>query len=255
MTVSESGLQLTGERTVPGIREETYWFTRHEAAYRWVCRTFIDAIGGGIVVDAGSGEGYGAAMIADAGAAVVIALEYDEAAVAHARRVYPQVRSVRANLASFPLPDDGVDAVVTMQVIEHLWDLAGFWRECRRVLRPGGLLIAATPNRRTFSPGLGRGEKPTNPFHVEEFDAEQLLAMGRAAGFRDVGVAALHHGPRIAAWESVNGSVVAAQIDAVLSGRWPEELADFVASLTAADFEIDAAPDSAADLILIGRAP
>ena len=27
---------LTGERTAPGITQETYWFARHEAAYAWV---------------------------------------------------------------------------------------------------------------------------------------------------------------------------------------------------------------------------
>src|SRR6185312_13126827 len=29
-------LPLTGERTVPGIAEENYWFRRHEAAYEFV---------------------------------------------------------------------------------------------------------------------------------------------------------------------------------------------------------------------------
>ncbi|MPY85990.1 MAG: SAM-dependent methyltransferase, partial [Actinophytocola sp.] len=27
-------LAETGERTVPGVRHENYWFRRHEAAYR-----------------------------------------------------------------------------------------------------------------------------------------------------------------------------------------------------------------------------
>ena len=30
-----SGLPLTGERTVPGVPEENYWFRRHEVAYRF----------------------------------------------------------------------------------------------------------------------------------------------------------------------------------------------------------------------------
>ena len=47
-----SGLILTGERTVPGLQRENYWFRRHEAAYAW----FLRQIGadGRIVVDAGS---------------------------------------------------------------------------------------------------------------------------------------------------------------------------------------------------------
>ncbi len=85
-------LPLTGERTLPGVRGEEYWFARHEAAYAWIATTYADALRDAVVVEAGSGEGYGAALLRDAGARVVIALEYDEAAVAHARSAYPHVR-------------------------------------------------------------------------------------------------------------------------------------------------------------------
>ena len=127
---------------------------------------------------------HGAQMLRDAGASRVIALEYDESAAAHAGLAYPMVRTVRANLDALPLPDRSIDMLVTMQVVEHLWDLPRFLRECRRVLRPGGLIAAATPNRPTFSPGLGRGERPANPFHVEEFDAEQVAQMLAGAAAR-----------------------------------------------------------------------
>ena len=53
-------LPLTGERTVPGIPEENYWFRRHEVAYRELLTYGADAV----VLEAGCGEGYGADLLA-----------------------------------------------------------------------------------------------------------------------------------------------------------------------------------------------
>lgn len=236
-------IELTGERTAPGIERENYWFRRHEAAYQWV----IDQLDptGADVVDAGSGEGYGADMLRRAGAASVVALEYDEAAAAHSSALYPQVITLRANLDAIPLPAASADLLVCLQVIEHLWDLGRFLQECRRVLRPRGRIVLATPNRVTFSPGLGRHAKPTNPFHVEEFDAEQVAGMLRAAGFRGVSVLGVHHGPAIPA------DLVARQIDAAVTGSWPDELLAKVAAVSVTDFAVRA-EDVGESLDLIG---
>jgi SAM-dependent methyltransferase len=266
-------LPLTGERTLPGVPGEEYWFARHEAAYRWIATTYAGRLHGAVVVEAGSGEGYGAALLRAAGARAVVALEYDGAAVAHAGAAYPDVGTTRANLAAMPLAPASADVLVTLQVVEHLWDLRGFLRDCARVLRPGGLLVVSTPNRPVFSPGLGRGERPANPFHVEELDAEQLRDRLAAAGFADVGLLGLHHGERIAAWERSHGSLVAAQVAAALAaadvtdhrvasragGRpgdqaAPAGLGAFVGSVTAADFRVGA-PEGAQDLLAVAVAP
>jgi SAM-dependent methyltransferase len=239
---------LTGERTVPGRVRENYWFRRHEAAYGWVIGQI--AVPGKTIVDAGSGEGYGAQSLLDAGAAEVIALEYDEAAARHSAARYPGVRTLRCNLDAMPVAPGSADVLVTMQVIEHLWDLPAFLRQCRAILRPGGLLVAATPNRLTFSPGLGRGAKPTNPFHVEEFDPRQITDLLVAAGFAHPEVWGVHHGP------AISPTVVARQIGAVLSGEWPQALLEELAAVRAADFEVRRDDlDASLDLIGLGRAP
>jgi SAM-dependent methyltransferase len=231
-------LPLTGERTVPGIRREQYWFARHEAVYRWLA----PRCAGGTVLEAGSGEGYGADLLRRAGAAVV-AVDYDAQAVAHGARTYPAVPHVRANLAALPV--GRVDAVVSLQVVEHLWDLRGFLAQVRRI---AGWTCLSTPNRLTFSPGLGRGEKPTNPFHVEEFDAAQLQDLMRDASFSRVEMFGLHHGPRLAA----RPTLIAEQIDAALRDHWPAELEDFVAGVTTADFVVRADDvDASLDLVVL----
>lgn len=250
-------LPLTGERTVPGVDIERYWFLRHEVVYRWLAHRWrTDGAGrpwpgAGILVDAGCGEGYGADLLTGALGGPVIGLDYDAATVAHVAASYPRVRAVRGNLAAFPLADATVSAVVSLQVIEHLWNLAGFLTECRRVTVPGGAIAVSTPNRPIFSPGLPRRARPTNPFHVEEFDADQVAGMLRHAGFVDVRVLGLHHGDRLLAWEAAHGPLVAAHVTAALTGRWPATLLDLLPTLTPDDFRIGEA-DDAHDLIGLG---
>jgi SAM-dependent methyltransferase len=234
-----SPLPLTGERTVPGVAREQYWFARHEVVYRWLA----PQCPGQTVLEAGSGEGYGAALLQASGARV-IAVDYDQTAIEHSARTYP-LPHVRANLAALPFAS--VDAVVSLQVIEHLWDLPGFLRQIRRIAQWAAL---STPNRLTFSPGVARGQKPTNPFHVEEFDAEQLESLVREAGFTDVRLFGVHHGSRL----QQRPALISEQIDAALAGVWPADLEQFVASVTAADFAIHAEDlDASLDLVVIAR--
>ena len=244
-------LPLTGERTLPGVPGEEYWFARHEAAYAWILRTWSRELSGALLVEAGSGEGYGAALLRSAGARVVLALEYDVASVAHARTAYPEVATTRANLAAMPVRTGVADLVVTLQVVEHLWDLRGFLRDCRRLLRPGGRLVVSTPNRPVFSPGLPRGAKPRNPFHVEELDADQLRVLLVEAGFDDVVLHGLHHGPRITEWERAAGiGLVAAQLAPLPA----TEVSEIVATVTAEDFVL-AGTVGAQDLVAVAVRP
>lgn len=243
---------LTGERTAPGIPDEAYWFTRHEAAYRWA----LGQPGGDAVVcDAGSGEGYGTALLGQR-ARFACGIELDEAACRHAAASYP-APVVRANLVALPLRSGAFDLVASMQVIEHMWDARAYLAELHRILRPAGTAIIATPNRLMFSPGLGRGQRPANPFHVEEFDAQQLEVMLAGAGFTRVRVLGLHHGPSLADWEARNGSIVEALVTAINAGAMPGSLLAYITTLTWQDFAIaeaaDLPIDAAADLIAIGH--
>ena len=245
MLAEQGNLPITGERTVPGIARENYWFRRHEVVYRWITgQGFVQ----GTVIEAGCGEGYGADILRAAGAQV-LAIDYDGAVVDHVRRTYPRVQTMQANLIDLPLRSGTADAVVSLQVIEHLWDLPALWNEVRRVLRPGGRVVVSTPNRLTFSPGVARGEKPTNPFHVEEFDADQLVAMFTDAGFSDVMVFGVRHGDRLA-----DTDIVGRQVRAILADEWPADLAALVESVTVEDFVVEAVDNEGdLDLVVVAR--
>ena len=246
-------LTLTGERTIPDLDIENYWFRRHEVVYQ----RLAPRCAGREVLEAGCGEGYGADLIA-AVARRVVAVDYDAAAVAHVRGRYPRVEVMQANLADLPLPDASVDVVVNFQVIEHLWDQPQFVAECARVLRPAGLLMVSTPNRITFSPGR---DTPVNPFHTRELNAAELTELLVDAGFREVAMSGLFHGPRLREMDARHGgSIIDAQIAlAVAAEPWPPELAADVAAVTCDDFDIvDSGQrdiDASLDLIAIAVRP
>lgn len=246
-------LPLTGERTVPDVNHENYWFRRHEAAYlalRPQCH-------GALVLEAGCGEGYGAARLAEV-ASRVIALDYDGPVTAHVRHRYPHLDVVRGNLAGLPIRSCAVDVVATLQVIEHLWDQRGFLDECFRVLRPGGTVLLTTPNRITFSPAGSR----LNPFHTREFAADELIDIVIDSGFRVESLHGLRHGPRLQALDAAHGgSLIEAQLRVVMgyppgAAPWPSDLLTDIESVRADDFDIGPDDiDHCLDLVVRARRP
>jgi len=173
-------LPLTGERTLPGVAAETYWFRRHEAAYR-----FAEQRASGRVLDVGCGEGFGAVMLSRSSA--VVAMELDPEATAHAALTY-ELPVVQADACRIPFRPKAFDAVVAMQVLEHLWCPEAFVEQVRELLAPGGTFVLTTPNRETFSP-----QGVLNPFHSHEYTAAEVAALvGRS--FADIEVLGVRHG-------------------------------------------------------------
>lgn len=235
-------LQLTGERTLPGIAHENYWFRRHEAAYL----ALAPWVRGARVLEAGAGEGYGAALLAKY-ADTVLALDYDASASAHAARTYRQIRVARANLAGLPVRSGSIDVVANLQVIEHLWDQPGFITECARVLRPAGTLVITTPNRLTFSPGR---DTPLNPFHTREFSGAELAEL-LAPHFQVVRAYGVHHGRRLVTLDKRFSGLIDAQL-AVPPHVWTQGLRRAVAGVRASDFAIrEGDVDASLDLFFV----
>src|SRR6201994_2072721 len=106
-------LALTGERTLPDVPAENYWYRRHLAVYEWIAARTR----GLRVVDMACGEGYGADLIAAAGAASVVGVDANPEAHEHARLRYirPNLRFERNAVELFSGP---CDAVTFLQTIE-----------------------------------------------------------------------------------------------------------------------------------------
>jgi SAM-dependent methyltransferase len=228
----------TGERTVPGVAHENYWFRRHEAAYAWAAERLRPGL---VVLDCGLGEGYGAAALARTGA-LVVGLDCEPMTASHAAGRYG-LPVVLGNAVDLPLPSAGLDVLVSLQVVEHLWDQPLSVREAARVLRPGGELLLSTPNRATFPPG--------NPWHTRELDAADLRAL-LGTSFADVRLLGVHHGPRLRRIDGQLGGLVAAQL-ATEPARWSTAVRDAVAGVTAGDFEVTERVEDALDLVAVAR--
>jgi ubiquinone/menaquinone biosynthesis C-methylase UbiE len=63
----------------------------------------------------------------------------------HARRKPPSIEYVIGNIETLPLADKSFDAVLALDVLEHLDDDAAGLREAARLVKPGGLLLITVP--------------------------------------------------------------------------------------------------------------
>jgi len=260
-TPADTGsLLLTGERTLPGIPDERYWFQRHVVAYLLAARqvSALTRHGAAItVLDAGCGEGYGLAMLADAGATRIVGVDLEAPVIDHVRATYaardPRIEGLRADLTSLPLPTDRGDVAVSFQVIEHLHDIPGYLAELVRVTRAGGQVWIATPNRRTFTPG---SDVPVNPFHIREFTATELRSELEAAGLVVEEMLGVHHGPRLAAFAREQGRPITDALTATPPEQWDDALRRAVHTTEPSDFEVTAEDlDASLDLLAITRVP
>ena len=232
-------LPLTGERTAPGIPSENYWFQRHVAAYRFAASQVE-----GTVVDAGCGEGYGSAILGARGAKVV-SLDLDEPTLRHAMARYPASALAKGDLHRLPLADSSVDAIVALQVIEHLPDAAAFIREAARTLRPGGALVLSTPNRATFPSGL-------NPFHTNEYEARELQEL--LTGFEEeVRLMGMAHGPYIRWLERVLGEPIQEVLVGTPFEQLPPGLRAMLRLVSPKSFIVVAEPEGSLDLLAVCR--
>ena len=98
-------LTLTGERTLPDVPEENYWFRRHLAVYEWISAR----VGGLRVLDLACGEGYGSDVLART-AASVVGVDANPEAYEHARLRYRRenLRFERGLIETFSAPADAV---------------------------------------------------------------------------------------------------------------------------------------------------
>ena len=197
-------LALTGERTLPDVPEENYWFARHLVVYEWIAAQ----VGGLRVVDMACGEGYGSDVLARAGAAEVVGVDANPEAHEHARLRYVRgnLRFVRTMVETF---DEPCDALVFLQTIEHVQDPGAVLARFRELVGPGGLVIVSTPNVLTLAPP--GAERSGNPWHVYEYRPEEFHALCRMRfgavrmyGLFHARKLAIHAGALRLGWDSVH---------------------------------------------------
>jgi SAM-dependent methyltransferase len=187
-------LELTGERTLPDVPEENYWFRRHLVVYEWIAAR----VGGRRIVDLACGEGYGSALLAR-NAASVVGVDANPEAFEHARLKYtaPNLGFERNMIE---LWQGDVDCVVFLQTIEHVQDADAMLEHVRELIGPDGVAYITTPNVLTLAPK--GAERSGNPWHVREYRPEEFRALCERH-FGTVGLLGLFHHGKLRAHELV----------------------------------------------------
>jgi SAM-dependent methyltransferase len=187
-------LSLTGERTLPDVPAENYWYRRHLVVYEWIARR----VGGLRVLDMACGEGYGSMVLAGR-AASVVGVDANPEAHEHARLRYraANLRFERGLVETWGQPGS-LDAIVFLQTIEHVVDPPAVLDHFKGLLAPGGVAYISTPNLLTLAPA--GAEKSENPWHIKEYRAQEFTELCRDS-FSSVDVLGLFHARRLAVHE------------------------------------------------------
>jgi 2-polyprenyl-3-methyl-5-hydroxy-6-metoxy-1,4-benzoquinol methylase len=187
-------LTLTGERTLPDVPAENYWYRRHLAVYEWIAERVV----GKRVLDMACGEGYGSAVLAR-GARSVVGLDANPEAHAHAVLRYraPNLAFERGMVENFGEPGS-YDAVTFLQTIEHVHDPHAVLDHIRTILDDGGVAYVSTPNVLKLAPP--GAEKSDNPWHLKEYTASEFRELC-ASVFDRVELHGVFHARRLRAHE------------------------------------------------------
>ncbi|MGH2855000.1 MAG: class I SAM-dependent methyltransferase [Solirubrobacteraceae bacterium] len=240
-------LALTGERTLPDVPEENYWYRRHLVVYRWIAAR----VAGLRVIDMACGEGYGSDVLAGS-AASVVGVDANPEAHEHARRRYRRenLRFERDLIETFSEP---ADAVVFLQTIEHLQDPGAALTHFRELVGERGTVYLSTPNVLTLAPK--GAERSDNPWHVHEYRAREFERLCREH-FASVGLFGLFHARKLRVhelalrlgWDSLHPRL----------GLTERFYGRFTPAISAADFALrprgQADLDRALDFVAVCRA-
>ena len=162
-------MKVTGERFIPkhmSLDAEIEHFHRYFAA-----QTLVQ---GKNILDAACGTGYGSKILAEK-ATHVYGLDLSPEAVEYAKANYngENITYQVGSIAELPFADGLFDVVVSFETIEHVDQTIQklFLQEIKRVLKPDGLLIMSTPNKKTFTDDRGLITK----FHIKEFYESEFI--------------------------------------------------------------------------------
>jgi 2-polyprenyl-3-methyl-5-hydroxy-6-metoxy-1,4-benzoquinol methylase len=147
-------------------------------------RMFLGNIKPGKLLEVGCGDGARLARLATLGWSVE-GQEVDPISASIA--VQTGIKIHFGSLEKLGLPMASFDAIVMNHVIEHVHDPVKLLMECRRLLKPDGILVAATPNIRSYGHRIfkssWRGLEP--PRHILLHSQDSLHRIAQKAGFKN----------------------------------------------------------------------
>lgn len=147
----------------------------------------------------------------------IYGIDIDEYLVSECRRCVPFATVSKNTLeGKFPYADRSFDLVYAFSVFTHL-DIAAqraWLSECRRILRPGGILLFSVHGR-AFSDRLSKGE-------LEEFDAgKPVVRLGKYPGGN---LCSTYHPERYVRTKMVDGFEFVDAVSQGAKGNPPQDL-------------------------------
>jgi SAM-dependent methyltransferase len=168
------------------------------------------------VLEIGCGDGYFSEQLAKRGCQVT-GIDLSPVGVAKAQSRVPNGKFLVHDLTEpLPFEDGSVDAVWCSEVLEHLFAPLFVLEQVRRVLRPGGVLMATVPYHGLIK-NLGiallafeRHYDPTYP-HIRFFTKNTLTDLARKAGLRSQSITTCGSNLGIRDWIAPTNILLAAQ--------------------------------------------
>lgn len=153
----------------------------------------------GSVLEVGCGEGRGLDLVIPKSTSFT-AIDKISPVIEELKTKYPEATFRSMNIPPFDgIPDNTFDTVISFQVIEHIKNDRLFLKEINRVLKPGGLALVTTPNRKM---SLTR-----NPWHIREYLPDELRDLA-ASIFTSVEMKGISGNAKVMAYYEQNKKAV-----------------------------------------------
>ena len=176
----ENQIKFTGEFLVPGqsgVRIEA----DHMERYRFACNYVRNKV----VLDIACGFGYAGPLMIQSGAAKYEGVDINEQLIDNANSLYgtEHIKYYLGDICSYN-QNKLFDIVTCFETIEHVSNFRSALLNINKLLRINGTLIISSPNRPVTSPNARYlSNRPSNPYHVQEFTIEELKNELISAGF------------------------------------------------------------------------
>lgn len=156
---------MIAEKEWTGERLETFVFSENTIEHLHRYAITFKHIKNKVVLDIASGEGYGSNLMSKS-AKRVIGVDIDQLAVNAAIEKYGKDNLVfkQGQADAIPIDNCSIDVVVSFETIEHHTQHQEMMSEIKRVLKPGGLLLISSPDKKFYSDQTGH----KNFFHKKE---------------------------------------------------------------------------------------